>query len=138
MIMARQIGALPVRKRGDGALEILLVTTRETRRWVIPKGWPWPEAEDHEAAAGEAREEAGVLGRAARECLGVYHYDKRRNSGDVPVCVNVHLLEVDQELDSWPEQRERERRWFSPKRAAAAVQEPELKALIRRLKAEIA
>ena len=64
MDFARQIAALPVRREADGSLLVLLVTSRDRRRWVIPKGWPWPDREDCVAAAEEAREEAGVLGRA--------------------------------------------------------------------------
>ena len=59
MELPRQVAALPVRRNPDGSLSVLLVTSRQTRRWVIPKGWPWPKHEDHVAAAEEAREEAG-------------------------------------------------------------------------------
>ncbi len=121
---------MPVRKDLNGAIEILLVTSRETRRLVIPKGWPWPGIKDYQAAAEEAREEAGILGRTHRKPIGTFTYNKRKPNGDVPVKVKVFLLEVEQELDEWPESKERERIWCSPDKAAAAVAEPELGALI--------
>ncbi len=62
MAMHGQVAAIPVRKSAEGQLEVLLVTTRETQRWVVPKGWPLPRRPDHEAAANEAWEEAGVRG----------------------------------------------------------------------------
>ena len=113
-----------------GALWILLVTSRETRRLVIPKGWPWTGVKDHKAAAEEAREEAGVLGRIGKKPIGTYSYDKRRDSGVVPVRVKVYLLVVEEELGEWPEQAERERVWVTPAKAAASVEEPELAELI--------
>ena len=128
-----QVAALPVRRGDDGEWRIMLVTSRETRRWVVPKGWPWPDRPDHEAAAEEAREEAGLLGKVASRSIGTYSYDKRRRSGVVPVLVTVFVLEVTDELDGWPEQDQRQRTWFTVSDAAAAVDEPELAALIRSL-----
>ena len=129
----KQVAALPVRQDASGKLRVLLVTSRETRRLVIPKGWPWPGVKDHKAAAEEAREEAGILGKIAKKPLGTYTYDKRRANGDVPVTVTVYLLKVETELDDWPESNERERVWCTPAKAAAAVAEPELADLIRSL-----
>ncbi len=133
MEFARQIAALPVRREPDGSLLVLLVTSRETRRWVIPKGWPWLDREDCVAAAEEAREEAGVLGQAHAQSIGFYTYDKRRPDGPIPVRVTVYQLEVTEELTSWPERDQRERSWFTPTDAAAVVEEPELQDLLRRL-----
>lgn len=126
----KQVGALPVRRDKSGALRILLVTSRETRRFVIPKGWPWPGVKDHKAAAEEAREEAGILGDIGKKPIGSYTYSKRRSNGSVPVRVKVFLLEVEQELDMWPEAKERERKWLTPAKAAESVDEPELAELI--------
>ena len=131
----RQVAAIPVRRRGDGNLEVLLVTSRETRRWVIPKGWPWPEVLDHEAAAAEAWEEAGVRGRILADKLGSFTYDKRRDGILLTVNVVVYLLEVTEEEHTWPEMEERQRAWFSPAAAAQAVVEPELKLLLQALAA---
>lgn len=134
----RQVAAVPVRRDPQGSLQILLVTSRETRRWVIPKGWPWPKLADHLAAAEEAREEAGVRGHASDVCLGCYVYDKRLKSGSRQVTVEVFLLEVTTELDRWPEDRERTRAWFTPEAAAEAVAEPELQQILRALPARMA
>jgi len=130
---ARQVGALPVRRTADGTLHVLLVTTLQTQRWIIPKGWPWPGEHDYTAAAEEAREEAGVLGEPKAVSIGSYTYEKRRSSGLVPVRVTVYLLEVREELETWPECERRQRAWFTPSEAAAAVQEPELRDLLLRL-----
>jgi 8-oxo-dGTP pyrophosphatase MutT (NUDIX family) len=130
MEFARQVGALPVRRTPDGTLLVLLVTTLQTQRWVIPKGWPWPGQQDGASAAAEAREEAGVLGEARPGSIGSYTYEKRRSSGSVPVRVAVYLLDVLEELDTWPECEVRQRAWFTPSEAAAVVQEPELRELL--------
>ena len=130
---ARQVAALPVRIEEDGALRVLLVTSRETRRYVIPKGWPWPGLKEHKAAAKEAREEAGIVGRMRKKSIGAYSYVKRRSEGDLSVRVRVFLLAVEELLESWPEQTERSRRWFTLTQAAAAVDEPELADIIRQL-----
>ena len=124
----KQVAALPVRHDASGKLSVLLVTSRETRRLVIPKGWPWPGVKDHKAAAEEAREEAGILGKIAKKPLGTYTYDKRRADGDVPVKVKVYLLEVEVELDEWPESEERERVWCTPAKAASSVAESQFMA----------
>jgi 8-oxo-dGTP pyrophosphatase MutT (NUDIX family) len=136
MELAQQVGALPVRRNADGSLLVLLVTTLQTQRWIIPKGWPWPGQHDHAAAAEEAREEAGVLGEAYTGSIGSYTYEKRRASGLVPVRVTVYLLEVREELETWPECEQRQRAWFTPSEAAAAVQEPELRDLLLQLQDE--
>jgi 8-oxo-dGTP pyrophosphatase MutT (NUDIX family) len=126
----RQVAALPVRRNSDGSLSVLLVTSRETRRWVIPKGWPWADREDHIAAAEEAREEAGVLGLAVPESIGSFSYRKRRADGLVVVRVQVYVLEVTEELTFWPEAGQRDRLWLGLADAAARVDEPELQALL--------
>src|SRR3954470_23354950 len=76
-----QYAALPYRRRADGAMEILLVTSRETKRWVIPKGWPIKGRRPHVAAAREALEEAGLVGRVDKEPIGTYRYNKRLKNG---------------------------------------------------------
>lgn len=125
-----QYAALPWRRR-DGAVEILLITSRETRRWVIPKGWPMKDKAPEEAAAQEAYEEAGIIGKPRRKALGVYHYDKRLRSGRLQhVRVMVYSLEVSEARDIWPEMVERDRLWSSPAEAASLVDEPELRVLL--------
>lgn len=126
-----QYAALPWRKRDDGGVEILLITSRESRRWVIPKGWPMKDKAPEAAAAQEAYEEAGVVGKPGRKTLGVYHYDKRLASGRLQhVRVMVYPLEVREARDIWPEMAERDRLWSSAAEAASLVAEPELRSLL--------
>ncbi len=131
-----QVGALPIRRNDAGALEVLLVTTRGTQRWVVPKGWPWRRHADHDAAAGEAWEEAGVRGRTAPQSIGSFTYDKIGKSGSRRLEVLVYVLEVTDEADHWPEAQERRRDWFSPQAAIELVTEPGLKSLLQALDTE--
>jgi 8-oxo-dGTP pyrophosphatase MutT (NUDIX family) len=126
-----QYAALPWRERPDGR-QVLLVTSRETGRWVLPKGWPMKRLPPPEAAAREAFEEAGVRGEIGSQPAGAYTYLKAFNEVLAFRCqVQVFPLRVDEELADWPERGERTRRWFEAEAAAAAVHEPELRALIR-------
>lgn len=125
-----QFAALPWRTGARG-LEILLITSRETKRWVIPKGWPMKDRAAHEAAAQEAFEEAGVRGEITREPLGMFRYLKRLKGDRTQLCaVDVFPLRIAAVLDTWPEQDEREREWVTPEEASRRVDEPELAALI--------
>lgn len=129
----RQSAALPLVGQGM-ALRVVLVTSRETRRWVIPKGWIEPQEPAHRSAAREAFEEAGLLGEADTEPLGSYAYPKRRADGSaVTTEVLVFRFRVARQLRDWPERLERERRLFTPAAAAALVAEPGLAALLRSL-----
>jgi 8-oxo-dGTP pyrophosphatase MutT (NUDIX family) len=126
----RQFAALPYR-RTAGQLEILLITSRETRRWVIPKGWPMKGRKPHEAAAREAYEEAGLVGRIAKQSVGAFRYPKLLKNGTTLICkVDVFPMEVTRQRNRWPERKERTLQWFSPQEAAAAVQEDKLRTLI--------
>jgi len=134
---ARQVAALCYRT--SPRLEILLVTSRETRRWVTPKGWPMKNRLDHEAAAREAFEEAGVEGVVAPAPFGVFGYDKTLKSGGVrPVLAALYPLRVEVEHARWPEKSQRARRWYTVAKAASMVQEDDLAALIRAFGAEYA
>ncbi len=114
-----------------GRPEILLITSRDTGRWVIPKGWPMAERSPSEAASREAWEEAGVEGRAAEAALGQFHYDKvLRRAPAHPCRVEVFALQVRALTDQYPEHGQRRRKWFSPEKAARKVAEPELRELI--------
>lgn len=126
----RQIAALPVRREPDGRLSVMLITSRETRRWVIPKGWPMAKLADHVAAAIEAEQEAGIVGTIDANSVGCFEYEKRRPKGDIMVRVTVYRLDVTEELDQWPEADERRRAWFTVSAAADAVEEDGLKQLI--------
>ena len=128
-----QVAALPLKRGLDGVVQVMLVTSRETRRWVIPKGWPWPTLADHLAAAEEAWEEAGVRGLPSALLLGTFTYDKRRRGGPVALTVSVYALDVIDEFETWPESDERERAWFALSDAADAVDEPELKRILLEL-----
>lgn len=125
----RQVAALPWRLRG-GRLEICLVTTRETRRWTVPKGWPMKGVADRRAAAIEAREEAGLDGKAAAEAIGVYTYWKRGTARFDLVRVVVYPFEVRRVRTEWKERGQREVRWMSAADAAVVVDEPELVSLL--------
>ena len=126
-----QYAALPWRLSAGGLIEVLLITSRETRRWVVPKGWPIKGLAPHLSAAREAFEEAGIEGEAAAEPIGAYHYDKRRRTGVLqPVRVLVYPLAVAAEQPHWPEREQRNKLWAAPGHAAGLVDEPELQALI--------
>ncbi len=128
--ISQQIAALPWRKGADG-VEILLVTSRETKRWVIPKGWPMDHLVASNAAKQEAYEEAGIAGCIRRAAIGHYTYDKRAGDGSSRACVvTVYPFRVLQEHKAWPEDGERQRRWFSANDAAAKVKEAGLRAII--------
>ena len=126
----QQYAALPWRRVSE--LEILLITSRETPRWVIPKGWPMDGLSEAEAAAQEAYEEAGIRGDMATPSAGIYTYAKRvRGGGNTRCQVDVFAMEVTEILDLWPEAHQRRRQWFSTQEAAARVNEPELAEIIR-------
>jgi 8-oxo-dGTP pyrophosphatase MutT (NUDIX family) len=126
----KQIAALPYRKHGDG-IEVLLITSRETRRWVIPKGWPMRNKADFNAAQQEAFEEAGIEGKMSKKSMGSYIYNKRKKSGRTQLIqVTVYAMEVSRLLDKWPEQGQRNRRWFAVNEAVELVQEDGLKAIV--------
>lgn len=126
----RQVAALPYRI-GEEGVQILMITSRETRRWVIPKGGRMRGKTDPQAAAIEAMEEAGVQGRIGETAIGAFRYAKRLKSGDSRACVvAVYPLRVLVQLGAWPEAHQRERRWMTQDEAAAAVDEPDLARLI--------
>jgi 8-oxo-dGTP pyrophosphatase MutT (NUDIX family) len=127
-----QFAALPFRYSDPGRLEVLLITSRETRRWVIPKGWPIKGLSPARSAAREAFEEAGLEGVVSDQPIGSFQYRKRMRDGASVTCdVDVFPLEVTRQLESWPEQGQRDLRWFGANEAAAAVDEPELARMLR-------
>lgn len=127
-----QYAVLPVSDR-DGRLQVALVTSRETHRWVIPKGWPVKGLTPWDAAAKEAFEEAGLRGRVETDAFAHFRYEKRLSAKASVACeVDVFLLHVEQELEDWPERDQRTRRWMAPSQAALLVQEDGLvEALLR-------
>jgi 8-oxo-dGTP pyrophosphatase MutT (NUDIX family) len=130
-----QYAALPWRRLENGTVQVLVITSRETRRWVIPKGWPIKGMSSSASAAREAFEESGVTGHTAKKPLGAYYYDKRLASGRTQrVRVSVFALKVEAEADTWPEFGQRDRVWMPLADAAERVDEPELKAMIAAFK----
>ena len=127
----RQVAALCWRL-GDAGPEVMLITTRRTKRWTPPKGWPMSDRSLAGAAAQEAWEEAGVKGDIDENAIGGYTYTKTpRTSGTAkPVRVEVFPLHVRDVADKYPERKQRERRWMTPETASDSVAEPELKRLI--------
>ena len=124
-----QYAALPFRLKPQR--EVMLVSSRETKRWVIPKGWPMKGRKPYAAAAQEALEEAGLVGKVEKAPLGSYSYVKKMRNGAGILCrVDVYALQVQRQLKKWPEREERITRWFPIEQAAEAVREPELAKLI--------
>lgn len=128
-----QFAALCYRVKG-GKVQILLVTSRKTRRWIIPKGWPMDGKTPAASAAQEAWEEAGVVGKPIDLCLGLYAYNKvlDADGGDVFPCIAmVYPVKVKRLEQKFPEAGQRKHRWVGRKRAAAMVSEPELARILR-------
>lgn len=119
-----QFAAIPFRIGPDG-VRVLLLTSRGTRRWIIPKGWPIRGLKPREVAAREAFEEAGLVGTiVGKRPIGSYHYSKRMSDERPMLCyVRVFLLSVDHQADEWPEKTQREYCWVEPLQAAEMVQE---------------
>jgi 8-oxo-dGTP pyrophosphatase MutT (NUDIX family) len=127
-----QVGALPVRFE-NGRPEILLLTSRETKRWVIPKGWPMKGLKNWAAAAQEAKEEAGIIGKLGKKPIGSFLYFKRREAHFDLCRVEVYVLTYEKMLANYREKGQREAQWFSVDEAADRVAEPGLVALLRDL-----
>lgn len=125
-----QFGALCFRR--DGAdFEVLLITSRDTGRWIVPKGWAIDGLTPAQAALREAEEEAGVEGRALDACVGFFDYVKRMDDGtELPCLVAVFPVRVRGLRDSYPEAGQRRRKWFSPRKAASKVDEPGLRRIL--------
>ncbi|WP_324753596.1 NUDIX hydrolase [Roseovarius sp. Pro17] len=115
-----------------GKPEVLLVTSRRTKRWIVPKGWPMDGKTPAESAEIEAWEEAGVRGRMYDRCLGLYSYRKAmEGEDDLPCVIMVYAMKVRELASEYPEAQERKRKWLRPKKAAALVDEPDLAHMIR-------
>jgi len=134
--LRRQYAAIPVRFTGQGKMQVLLLTSRGSRRWVIPKGWPIRHLSPGGTAAREAYEEAGLEGTIVSETpIGHYVYDKDLGGGThAKVEVGVFLLRVLRQLETWPEQAERETQWFDPEQAAELVSETGLAYILRTIR----
>lgn len=114
-----------------GQTQVLLVTSRDTGRWLLPKGWPIAGLDLPQSAAREAGEEAGVKGETLNLCLGHYSYLKTfANRAGQPCTVAVYPLRVESIAARFRERQQRRRRWFALERAASLVQEPGAQRLI--------
>jgi len=113
-------------------LEVLVVTTRQSGRWIVPKGWPIKALRPAKSAAREAFEEAGVSGRVGSKPIGVFHYDKLiEETGARVACeVKVFPLLVKRQSEVWPEFAQRIVQWVDPEKAITLITEPELKTMI--------
>jgi len=107
-----------------------MVTSRKSKRWILPKGWPMHKQTPADAAATEAWEEAGVIGQAVDHCLGAYSYVKPLSDNPTPVIVMVYPVKVTETAKQWPEKKQRKRKWVSPKKAAKKLTEPELSRIV--------
>jgi 8-oxo-dGTP pyrophosphatase MutT (NUDIX family) len=126
-----QSAALPWRIGEDGMRQVMLLSSRETRRWVIPKGWPMKGKKSAEVASQEAYEEAGLVGQiVGKRPIGRFHYEKRLANGAVLCGVRVYLFRVERQLDDWPERRQRTTQWFEANEAASLVEEGGLAEII--------
>ncbi len=130
----RQVAAIPFRLGEHGEIEVMLVTSRATKRFIVPKGWPMKGKTGRKAAMIEAQEEAGVVGKLLMEPAGAYSYWKRLSNRFVRVDVIVYLLAVTEELANWQEAKRRQRAWLPPADAALLIDEPELSTLLKTLK----
>lgn len=117
-------------RRKRGRLQVLLVTSRRAKRWILPKGWPINGKTPAQCAEVEAWEEAGVRGRVQERALGVYGYAKRGPRGPLPCLAMVHPLEVTALAKHYPEKGQRRRKWCSRKKAAGLVGGKDLARLI--------
>ena len=132
--VAKQTAAIPVHWDSKGKLRVLMVTSRDTGRWVMPKGWLMDGKKPWQVAKIEALEEAGAVGFVSDRAFGHYHYDKLLNNGDVVRCrVTVFPMVVSELKRRWKERNERTRRWFSLRKAAKLVDEAELTELLGQL-----
>lgn len=138
-VNAKQFAALPWRVGDSGTREVMLLTSRETGRWVIPKGWPMRGRKPAEVASQEAYEEAGLVGHVTgKHAIGSYHYEKRLSQGSVLCQVRVFLFRVERQLDDWPEKAQRRTQWFAADEAATLVDEGGLAEIIDRFSGSFA
>jgi 8-oxo-dGTP pyrophosphatase MutT (NUDIX family) len=126
-----QVAALCWRA-GRRGLEVLLITSLNSKRWILPKGWPEADLTGCENAAREAFEEAGVTGKIAAQPIGHYHYLKeKREGGGMPVSVDVFALCVTRQVDDWPEKAVRTLAWMPLNEAIARVSEPGVRLVLK-------
>ncbi len=128
-----QFAALPFRMQSTAKgpkMQFCLITSRGTGRWIVPKGWPMPGVSPAEAVAREAFEEAGLEGEVLPQAIGLFSYDKVLNRTELPVIAVVYAIRVTKVLKQWPEADQRKRKWLSHKKAAARLEDRELRRIL--------
>ena len=125
IVLVEQSGVIPYRIM-DGKMEVMLITSSASKRWVIPKGLIEPNMTPEDSAAKEAWEEAGVLGQVFPDLMGTYEYYKSGCTWQV----DVFLLQVETVMENWPEAYKRKRQWVSIPKAIKRVDEPDLKLIL--------
>ena len=126
----KQVAALCWRARP--VLEVLLITSLNSKRWILPKGWPEPDLTAAQSAAREAFEEAGVTGKTSDKPIGTYHYLKEKKDGSgMPCMVEIFGLKITGQAEDWPEKGTRELAWLSPEQASVRISEPGLRSILR-------
>ena len=132
-----QFAALCFRVHKDRT-EVLMITSRRSGRWIVPKGWPMPGKTPAQAAITEAWEEAGVHGKVYDQCLGIFSYHKAFDEDDgAPCLAMVYPVKVRSLATKFPEAGQRRRKWMPLKKAAEKVAEPELAQILRQFKPEM-
>ncbi len=123
----QQSAVIPFRRR-DNNLEILVITSRRKRRWVVPKGVKEPDLSAQDSAAKEALEEAGIEGDVFPASIGSYEYEKWGGTCHV----EVYGMEVKKVYEDWLESF-RDRQWVPLEEAVARLGEEDLKAIVQSL-----
>ena len=129
-----QVAALCWRKK-KGKVQICLITSRGSKRWIIPKGWPIHNHTPSASAAVEAFEEAGLQGFVSDQVLGIYGHRAPDRLENAPILTMVFPMQVDKVRSDWPERKQRRRKWFSIEKASKKVDDPALRAIIQTFKA---
>lgn len=130
----RQCAALPFKLEGGETL-VMLITSRDTGRWILPKGWSEKRLSEPELAAKEAYEEAGIVGHISPMSIFSYHYTKRLPIAAKECSVKIYPLRVTELLTDWPEAHQRRREWFTLAQAALLIDDSELVTILLRLAA---
>lgn len=134
--LCHQVAALPWRREADGSIAVLLITSRASGKWMLPKGWPMKGLSEADSARQEALEEAGVEGEIDGQAIGSYRYSKLFSDGtSAPGQAVIFPLAVKRECKVWKEKGQRRRRWMSPREAAEVIHEPDLARFLNNLAA---
>ncbi len=122
-----QAAAICWRLSQQGEIEILLISSLGSGRWILPKGHLRKRELSFRAAQREALEEAGISGKIRKKPVGYFRYKK---DGRIELTVAVHLLKVFSDNEIHPELGQRRKVWVAPHDATLLVDEPELKTIL--------